>query len=165
MSAELERRRDDATRARCSPAARSIESLEALTLHLAGAGYPFTQVRPRLDRDPVGLTIGVTYVVDEGPRSYIERIEVRGNARTRDYVIRREFDIAEGDAFNRVLIDRAERRLRNLGYFSEVAVSTEQGSSPDRVDRGCRRRRGGHRRVLLRRRLLDRATASSATCR
>ena len=79
------------------------------------------------------LTIGVTYVVDEGARSYIERIEVRGNARTRDYVIRREFDIAEGDAYNRVLIDRAERRLRNLGYFSEVSITTEQGSSPDRV--------------------------------
>jgi outer membrane protein insertion porin family len=109
------------------------ESLEILTLHLARSGYPFTQVRPRLDRDPVGLTIGVTYVVDEGPRTYVERIEVRGNARTRDYVIRREFDIAEGDAFNRVLIERAERRLRNLGYFSTVNVSTEQGSAPDRV--------------------------------
>ena len=92
-----------------------------MTLHLAGAGYPFAQVRPRLDRDPDGLTIGVTYIVDEGARIYVERIEVRGNARTRDYVIRREFDLAEGDAFNRVLIDRAERRLRNLGYFSEVA--------------------------------------------
>jgi outer membrane protein insertion porin family len=109
------------------------ESLEILTLHLARSGYPFTQVRPRLDRDPVGLTIGVTYVVDEGPRTYVERIEVRGNARTRDYVIRREFDIAEGDAFNRVLIERAERRLRNLGYFSTVNVSAEQGSAPDRV--------------------------------
>ena len=104
-----------------------------MTLRLAGSGFPFAQVRPRLDRDPVGLTVGVTYIVDEGARTYVERIEVRGNARTRDYVIRREFDLAEGDAFNRVLIDRAERRLRNLGYFSDVRITTEPGSSPDRV--------------------------------
>jgi outer membrane protein insertion porin family len=109
------------------------QSVEEITLHLAAAGYPFIQVRPRLDRNPEALTIGVTYVVDEGARNYVERIDVRGNTRTRDYVIRREFDIAEGDAFNRVLVDRAERRLRNLGYFSEVRISTEPGSSPDRV--------------------------------
>jgi outer membrane protein insertion porin family len=72
-------------------------------------------------------------VVDEGARVYVERIEVRGNTRTRDYVVRREFDVAEGDAFNRVLIDRAERRLRRLGYFSDVRVFTEPGSSDDRV--------------------------------
>jgi outer membrane protein insertion porin family len=109
------------------------ESLEILTLQLAGSGYPFAQVRPRLDRDPTSLTIGVTYVIDEGARTYVERIDVRGNARTRDYVIRREFDIAEGDAFNRVLVDRAERRLKNLGYFTEVRIATEPGSAPDRV--------------------------------
>ena len=109
------------------------ESLEEITLYLAANGYPFAQARPRLARDPDSLTIGVTYVVDEGARVYIERIEVRGNARTRDYVIRREFDVAEGDAFNRVLIDRAERRLKRLGYFSDVRIFTEPGSSEDRV--------------------------------
>jgi outer membrane protein insertion porin family len=109
------------------------ESLEAITLYLAANGYPFAQARPRLDRDPDALTIGVTYVVDEGARVYIERIEVRGNTRTRDYVIRREFDVAEGDAFNRVLMDRAERRLKRLGYFSDVRIFTEPGSSDDRL--------------------------------
>lgn len=108
-------------------------SLEAVTLELAGEGYPFSQARPRLDRDPEALTIGVTYVVDEAARNYVERIDVRGNSRTRDYVIRREFDIAEGDAYNQVLVNRAERRLNNLGYFSQVRVYTEPGSSPDRV--------------------------------
>ena len=112
---------------------RVEDSLERITLYMAANGYPFAVVRPRLDRDPEALTIGVTYIVDEGARTYIERIEVRGNSRTRDYVIRREFDIAEGDAYNRVLIDRAERRLRNLGYFSEVRIYTEQGSEVDRV--------------------------------
>ncbi len=109
------------------------ESVEEITLELNRAGYPFVQVRPRLDRDPTNLTIGVTYILDEGARTYVERIDVRGNTRTREYVIRREFDIAEGDAFNRVLIDRAERRLRNTGYFSDVRISTEPGASPDRV--------------------------------
>ncbi|HEX4761641.1 MAG TPA: outer membrane protein assembly factor BamA, partial [Sphingomicrobium sp.] len=106
-------------------------SLEAITLHLAGAGYPFAQARPRLDRNPEALTIGITYVVDEGARNYVERIDIRGNTRTRDYVIRREFDIAEGDAYNPVLVSRAERRLNNLGYFSQVTIFTEPGSQPD----------------------------------
>lgn len=109
------------------------KSLEAITIELASSGYAFAQVRPRLDRDTENLTIGVTYVVDEGPRAYIERINIRGNDRTVDYVIRREFDIAEGDAYNRVMIDRAERRLRNLGFFKSVRITTEPGSAHDRV--------------------------------
>jgi outer membrane protein insertion porin family len=71
--------------------------------------------------------------VDEGPRTYIERINIRGNTRTRDYVIRREFDISEGDAYNRALVDRAERRLKNLDFFKSVKIVTEPGSSSDRV--------------------------------
>jgi outer membrane protein insertion porin family len=109
------------------------KSLEEITLYLAANGYPFAQVRPRLNRDPDTLTIGITYVVDEGGRVYVERIEIRGNTRTRDYVIRREFDIAEGDAYNRVLVDRAERRLNRLRYFSEVRIFTEPGATEDRV--------------------------------
>lgn len=113
---------------------RDVEkSVENITLYLAANGYPFAQARPRIDRDPEALTIGVTYIVDEGARVYVERIDIRGNTRTRDYVIRREFDLAEGDAFNRVLVDRATRRLRNLGYFSSVDVTTEPGSADDRV--------------------------------
>src|SRR5262249_12721890 len=77
--------------------------------------------------------VAVTYVIDEGPRAYIERIEIRGNTKTRDYVIRREFDIAEGDAYNRVLIDKAQRKLQNLGYFKTVTITPQQGSAPDRV--------------------------------
>ena len=72
-------------------------------------------------------------MVEEGARAYIERINVRGNTRTRDYVIRREFDIAEGDAYNRALIDRAERRLKNLDYFKAVKITNEPGSAPDRI--------------------------------
>src|SRR3981081_2587886 len=64
---------------------------------------------------------------------HAERITIRGNSRTRKYVIRREFDIAEGDAYNTVLIDRAERRLKNLGYFKAVKITNEPGSAPDHI--------------------------------
>ncbi|HML07647.1 MAG TPA: outer membrane protein assembly factor BamA [Xanthobacteraceae bacterium] len=109
------------------------KTVEALTVEIAKHGYPFATVRPRGDRNPQQHTIGVTYIVDEGVRAYIERINVRGNTRTRDYVIRREFDISEGDPYNRALIDRAERRIKNLNYFKTVKITNEPGSAPDRV--------------------------------
>jgi len=109
------------------------KSTEALTIELSRLGYVFAQVRPRGDRDYTNNLIDLTYVIDEGQRVYIERIDVRGNTKTRDYVIRREFDISEGDAYNRVLINKAERRLRELDYFETVAITTEPGSAPDKV--------------------------------
>jgi outer membrane protein insertion porin family len=75
----------------------------------------------------------VVYLVDEGTRAYVERIEIRGNTRTRDYVIRREFDLSEGDAFNQVLVRRAKKRLEALKFFASVNISTQPGSQPDRV--------------------------------
>src|SRR3989442_2958675 len=96
-------------------------------------GYAFAIVRPRGDRNFESHTVSIVFAVDEGPRTYIERINVRGNTRTRDYVIRREFDIAEGDAYNRALVSRSERRLKNLNYFKNVKITPEPGSAPDRV--------------------------------
>lgn len=109
------------------------KTVEALTREVARKGYAFTQARPRGERNPAAQTVAIRFVLDEGPRVYIERINIRGNSRTRDYVIRREFDIGEGDAYNRVLIDRAERRLNGLGYFKRVKITNEPGSAPDRV--------------------------------
>jgi outer membrane protein insertion porin family len=109
------------------------KTVEGMTIELARRGYPFGQVRPRGDRNPTTRTIGVLFVVDEGTRAYIERINIRGNYRTRDYVVRREFDINEGDPYNRALVDRAERRIKNLNYFKNVKVTNEPGSAPDRV--------------------------------
>ena len=109
------------------------KSVEDLTIELAKRGYAFSQVRPRGDRDFSARQINLVYVVEEGPRVYIERINVKGNVRTRDNVIRREFDIYEGDPYNRALVDRAERRLKNLGYFKTVKITNEPGSAPDRV--------------------------------
>jgi outer membrane protein insertion porin family len=114
--------------------AEAIEkTTEELAIEVSKGGYAFAQVKPRGDRNYETRTINVVFVIDEGPRAYIERINVHGNTRTRDYVIRREFDIAEGDAFNKVLIDRAERRLKGLGYFKSVKITNEPGSAPDRV--------------------------------
>jgi outer membrane protein insertion porin family len=114
--------------------AEAVEkSLVNLTTEVSRRGHAFAQVRPRGDRDSAGRLIGITYVVDEGPRVYVERINVRGNTRTRDYVVRRELDLGEGDAYNKVMVDRAERRLNNLGFFNKVRITNEPGSAPDRV--------------------------------
>jgi outer membrane protein insertion porin family len=109
------------------------KTVEDITIELARRGYPFGSVRPHGDRDPQTRTITVVFDVDEGIRAYIERINIRGNYRTRDYVIRREFDIGEGDPYNRALIDRAERRIKNLNFFKSVKITNEPGSAPDRV--------------------------------
>ncbi|MEX0590375.1 MAG: outer membrane protein assembly factor BamA [Xanthobacteraceae bacterium] len=109
------------------------KSVEELTIEMARRGYAFAQVRPRGDRNVQTRIINIVFVLEEGPRVYVERLNVRGNTRTRDWVVRREFDLLEGDPYNRVLIDRAERRLRNLGYFKSVKITNEPGSAADRV--------------------------------
>jgi outer membrane protein insertion porin family len=109
------------------------KTLEDMTLDVSRQGYAFAQIRPRATRDYENRTISLTYFIEEGPRVYVERINIRGNDRTREYVIRREFDIAEGDAFNRVLLDKAERRLKDLQFFKDVRITTSRGSSPDRI--------------------------------
>ncbi|WP_342728851.1 outer membrane protein assembly factor BamA [Bradyrhizobium sp. B097] len=109
------------------------KSVEEMQIEASRRGYAFAVVRPRGDRNFDNHTVSITFAIDEGPRTYIERINIRGNSRTRDYVIRREFDISEGDAYNRALVDRAERRLKNLDFFKTVKITTEPGSSSDRV--------------------------------
>jgi outer membrane protein insertion porin family len=109
------------------------KSVEEMQIEASRRGYAFAIVRPRGDRNFESHTVTITFAIDEGPRTYIERINVRGNTRTRDYVIRREFDISEGDAYNRALVDRAERRLKNLDFFKSVKITSEPGSSSDRV--------------------------------
>ncbi|MHA6642254.1 outer membrane protein assembly factor BamA [Mesorhizobium sp. A623] len=114
--------------------AKDVEdSIIGLTEKVAGSGYAFAQVTPRGDRNFENHTISVVYTVDQGTKAYIERIEIRGNSRTRDYVIRREFDLSEGDAFNQVMVKRAKKRLEDLNYFTSVDISTAPGSEPDQV--------------------------------
>lgn len=114
--------------------AKDVEdTIIGITEEVAGAGFAFAQVTPRGDRNFETRTISVTYTVDQGPRAYVERIEIRGNERTRDYVIRREFDVSEGDAFNQVLVQRAKRRLEALDFFTAVNISTAPGSEADQI--------------------------------
>ncbi len=109
------------------------KTAEALTVALADQGQPFAQVRPRIERDPVYQTISVVYVIEQGPRLYIDRINITGNHTTHDYVIRREFRIAEGDAFNKIMVEKARQRVLSLGFFKDVKVNKEPGPAPDRV--------------------------------
>jgi outer membrane protein insertion porin family len=109
------------------------KTVEDVSIEIAKRGYPFSVVRPRGERDFQNHTVSILFVIEEGPRAYVERINIRGNTRTRDYVIRREFDLVEGDAYNRALVDRAEKRLKNLNFFKTVKVTTEPGSAPDRI--------------------------------
>ncbi|MCW5696628.1 MAG: outer membrane protein assembly factor BamA [Bauldia sp.] len=108
-------------------------TLQDISVALAEMGQPFAQVRPRGNRNYATNTIDIAFLVDQGPRTYIERIVVVGNERTRDYVIRREFDFAEGDAYNPVLVNRVAQRLRDLGIFQSVQIAAQQGSQPDQV--------------------------------
>jgi outer membrane protein insertion porin family len=109
------------------------KSNEIVGTELAKLGFPFAQAKARTVRDATARRIDVVLTIDQGPRTYVERIDIHGNVRTRGYVIRREFDIAEGDAYNKTLIDRAERRLKNLNYFKTVKILTKPGSASDRV--------------------------------
>jgi outer membrane protein insertion porin family len=110
------------------------KTVEKLTLAVAQEGQPFGQVRPRIERDPVRRTIAVTYAVEQGRHVFIGRIDIAGNRRTLDAVIRREFRIAEGDAYNKALVEAARQRLMKLGYFKDVKIAKDAGPAPDRVN-------------------------------
>jgi outer membrane protein insertion porin family len=109
------------------------KSVERVTLAVAEQGYAFGRVRPRADRDPASRTIALLFQIEEGPRIYIERINIIGNERTKDHVIRREFRLAEGDAYNQLMVDRAKKRLQALGLFKSVEIKRRAGSAQDRV--------------------------------
>lgn len=98
-----------------------------------GEGHPFANVRPRIDRDVANHKFDITYLVDNGPRVYVERINITGNEKTRDFVIRRELGFAEGDAFNQSMVTRAKAAVEKLGFFKSVDITAEPGSAPDKV--------------------------------
>ncbi|MEM8920492.1 MAG: outer membrane protein assembly factor BamA, partial [Pseudomonadota bacterium] len=108
-------------------------AIDAITFAAGSAGYASVDVRPRVETNPETRTVDITFVVDEGPRVYIERIDITGNTQTLDRVIRREIRIAEGDAFNRILLDQSRNRIRSLGFFKEVEITEAPGSTADRT--------------------------------
>lgn len=108
----------------------NIARLERLA---SDRGLSFARVEPRITRNDAALTLDVEFALVRGPRVFVERIDIQGNATTRDEVIRRQFRIAEGDPFNPREIREAAERIRALGYFAEANVDTRQGSGPDQV--------------------------------
>jgi outer membrane protein insertion porin family len=112
-----------------------IESAtDALTFAAGAAGFAAVDVRPRYVADPVSRTVNVVFQVNEGPRVYVNRIDIVGNTQTLDHVIRRELNLVEGDAYNRALVDRSENNLKGLGFFKEVTIEETPTANPDRTD-------------------------------
>ncbi len=109
------------------------ETVDALTDHLGTLGYAFVDVRPRVNRDAENRLVNVTYQIGEASKVFVERIDIVGNVRTLDRVVRREMSLIEGDAFNTARLRRSERRIRNLGFFRSVSVTNTEGSTPDRT--------------------------------
>ena len=108
-------------------------SIENMTETLGDNQYAFVDIRPDAKRNADTDTIDITFQIDESPRVFVERINVEGNVRTIDKVIRREILLAEGDPFNRTKLAKSEQRIRDLGFFEEVVVNTRQGSAPDKI--------------------------------
>jgi outer membrane protein insertion porin family len=109
------------------------KATDALTYAAGASGFAFVDVRPRYTSHPETKTVDLSFEIREGPRVYIERIDVIGNTRTLDDVIRRELTVSEGDAYNRVLVERSKTNVRGLGFFKDVEVEQIPGSAPDKV--------------------------------
>lgn len=110
------------------------DTVEAMTGYLNDNGYAFVQITPDYERAGTDYTLNVTYNVEEGPKVYIDRINVTGNVRTLDKVIRREFRLSEGDPFNAAKIKRSRERIQNLGFFDKVDISNDHDSDPDKTN-------------------------------
>jgi outer membrane protein insertion porin family len=109
------------------------KTVDAINLAVSGSGFPFVDVRPRINRNRDNHTIDVTFEVGEGPRLFVERIDITGNVRTEDQVVRREFRLVEGDAFNAAKMSRSRQRIQNLGFFNKVQIDQVPGSTPDKT--------------------------------
>jgi outer membrane protein insertion porin family len=110
------------------------KATDALTFAAGSAGFAFVDVRPQYHSNPATHTVDVTFDVKEGPRVYIDRIDIVGNTATLDYVIRREMSLSEGDAYNRVLVDQSKNKIKALGFFKDVDITTTPGTEPDRTN-------------------------------
>jgi outer membrane protein insertion porin family len=114
--------------------ATKVEStVDAMTKELGNRGYAFVDIQPKMERDPATKIANLTYIIKPGPRVYVERVNITGNVRTLDEVVRREFRLSEGDPYNNSKLQRTEQRLNNLGFFEKVQIKNEQGSAPDKT--------------------------------
>jgi len=115
--------------------AKTVEdTIDLMTNTIGGMGYAFADIQPEFHRDPKTLTMGITFHINKTPRVYVERVDINGNTTTQDKVIRREFRLAEGDAFNGFQVKRSRDRIRSLGYFQDkLEIQQKPGSAPDKV--------------------------------
>ncbi|MEZ5691848.1 MAG: outer membrane protein assembly factor BamA [Rickettsiales bacterium] len=109
------------------------QTIDAMTDRLGDLGYAFVNIQPMITKDRTTQIADVDYVIKPGPRVYVERINISGNARTLDKVVRREFRLSEGDAYNNSKLKRSEQRINNLNFFEKVDIQKEQGSAPDKT--------------------------------
>ena len=110
------------------------DTIERLAETAGTFGYAFADVRPDYDADRANKTMGIKFIINEAPRVYVERVDVNGNTLTQDKVIRREFRLAEGDAFNSLQVSRSTARINSLGFFQEnFEIDQVDGSAPDRI--------------------------------
>lgn len=109
------------------------EGIAAVSKRAQDLGYAFAQVNPDVKTDPATKKINITLNVIEGPKVYIQRIDIIGNTRTEDKVIRRELTLAEGDGYNQTKVDASQTNLKNLGYFKDEKLTSVPGSTPQQV--------------------------------
>ena len=109
------------------------EAIDKIVDKVGTKGYAFVEVRPRIDRNRKARQINLTFDIREGPRVFVERIDISGNVRTVDKVVRREFRLIEGDAFNAAKLRRSRKRVHDLNYFEKVTIERQQGSAPDKA--------------------------------
>lgn len=114
-------------------ASRVEDAIDSLNFAAGIGGYAFVDIQPGITRNRDTKTVDMVFNIVEGPRVYIERIDIVGNTTTLDSVIRRQMELVEGDAFNRILLDRSRNRVRSLRFFEDVEITETQGSAPDRA--------------------------------
>ena len=110
-----------------------VDGVTALNKHALDLGYAFAQVNPQVQTNPADKTVDITLSVINGPRVYIQRIDITGNTRTEDKVIRRELTVAEGDGYNQAKIDDSTKNIKNLGFFKDEKITSSPGSTPQQV--------------------------------
>jgi outer membrane protein insertion porin family len=110
------------------------EDINAITEAYGDRGYAFVNVSPDTDIDPNANEVAVSFRVVKGPEVYIDRIEISGNTKTRDKVVRRELELQEQRRFSGSRLRRSQARLRRLGFFEDVNITTRKADRDDRLD-------------------------------
>ena len=115
-------------------ASKVKESVEMIKNSAELSGYTFIEINPRLEPDENNLSVNINFEINEGPRVYVNKINISGNTRTVDKVIRREFSLTEGDAYNKFAINYSKDSIKALNFFSDVEVDEVRTDFPDKLN-------------------------------